>query len=83
MNTILFHIVLLQIKHFTAGALTTDEVTRIKDFILSLENKEIDAVVKHQQTADLIKSLAGNLTGTTIDWIVKTLLLFVRDPSNS
>jgi hypothetical protein len=80
MNSILFGVLLLQIKHYTANALTVEQVGRIKNFIISLEDKAIDGAVKHQHTADLIKSLAHGLSSTTIDWIIKSLLLYVRVP---
>jgi hypothetical protein len=80
MHVLITGIVSMLIKYFTAGALDAAEVDRVKNFIISLEDKAIDSSVKHQQTADLIKSMAGDLTSTTVDLVIKLLLSVVRAP---
>ena len=76
MHFILSSILMLIIQHFSG--MSPDDIERVKNFIQSLEDKAIDSVIKHQQAAELVKTLTKEATGTVIDWVIKTLLLWVR-----
>jgi hypothetical protein len=80
-STIVKTIVPHVIEFLTAGEISPDEVTRIKNFIDTLEDKAIDSAVKNQQTADLIKSLSNNLSEEVVQWVITTInLLFGQSP---
>lgn len=66
------------IKWVASNELSPAQIDQVKNLIVSLERKVIDPFFKHQQTADLIKLFAKNLSDTAVDVIVKLLLLKVR-----
>ena len=78
MNFIISTAFSLVLKWIAQNELSNAQIAEVKAFIIDLEGKAIDKVVKHQAVADLIKLFASNLSETAVDVIVKLLLLKVR-----
>ena len=72
-NTLVPHI----IEFFTKGEVTADELARIQNFVVTLEDKAIDKAVKNQQTAELIKTLSNTLSEETVQWVITTINLLI------
>lgn len=66
------------ISTFTDHALTSENVKRVKDFIVSQVNKAVDNHVKHERAAELIRSFSDDLSDTVVDWVVRTILWVAR-----
>lgn len=68
----------LLIQLFTDNALDKDGIEQIKKKVRALETTWIDKAIKHQQTAELIRELSGDLSDTVIDWTIRTVLWWAR-----
>lgn len=78
MNAILKWAAAMLISIITDAALDSDSVGRVKNFIVAQANAAIDNTVKHQRAADLIKEIAGDLSDTVVDWVIRTILWVAR-----
>ena len=78
MNTFLRWAAMTLIAYFTDEALTKPQIERIKNFIVAQAGEAIDNLVKHERAAALIKDIAGDLSDTLVDWIIRTVLWVAR-----
>ena len=78
MNTFLRWAALMLISYLTNQALNKDQIERIKNFIVAQAGEAIDNLVKHERAAALIKDIAGDLSDTLVDWIIRTVLWVAR-----
>lgn len=74
LKTILWWAATLLISNFTEKKLTSENIQRVKDFIVDQADHAIDNTIKHERAATLIKSLAEGLSDTVVDWVIRTLL---------
>ena len=78
MNEILKWAALLLIRKLTDEALDQDQVSRVKNLIVSLSTQAIDNTIKHKQAAALIKTFAEDMSENAIDWTIRTILWVAR-----
>ena len=78
MNTFLRWAALMLISYLTNQALNKDQIERIKNFIVSQADQAISNTIKHERAAALIKEIAGDLSDTLVDWIIRTVLWVAR-----
>ena len=78
MNTFLRWAALMLISYLTNQALNKDQIERIKNFIVAQADQAISNTIKHERAAALIKEIAGDLSETVVDWIVRTILWVAR-----
>lgn len=78
MNEILKWAALLLIRKLTDEALDQDQVSRVKNLIVSLSTQAIDNTIKHRQAAALIKTFAADMSDNAVDWVIRTILWVAR-----
>ena len=78
MNIFLRTALLFVIKWLSNQQMSGPQIQKAKNLIADLEGRAIDAVIKHQTAADLVKSFASDISNTAVDAIVKIILLMVR-----
>lgn len=78
MNSFLRWAALALISAFTESALDKAGVERVKNFIVAQANELIDSAVKHERAAALIRDIAGDLSDTLVDWIIRSILWVAR-----
>lgn len=78
MNTFLRWAAMTLIVYFTDEALAKPQIERVKNFIVLQASELIDNTVKHERAATLIKEIAGDLSDTLVDWIIRTVLWVAR-----
>lgn len=78
MNTFLRWAAMTLIAYFSDQALTKPQIERIKNFIVAQASEAIDNIVKHERAAALVKEIAGDLSDTLVDWIIRTVLWVAR-----
>lgn len=78
MNTFLRWAAMTLIAYFTDQTLNKDQIERVKNFIVLQAGEAIDNLVKHERAAALIKEIAGDLSDTLVDWIIRTVLWVAR-----
>lgn len=78
MNEILRWAALLLIRKLTDEALDQDQVSRVKNLIVSLSTQAVDTTIKHKQAAALIKTFAEDMSDNAVDWVIRTILWVAR-----
>lgn len=78
MNMLINSAVFWLIELFTKGKLSSDDIDRIKNFIHAQESEAIAKSIKGERARALIKDIAADLSNSAVDWVLETLLRFVR-----
>lgn len=58
-----------------------DDFEAIRAEIIRLEGVALNKLIKHDIVAEAVKEIAGNITSTAVDFVIKAVLLLVRRPA--